>query len=233
MYAAWCGHAAIVRTLLEQGADPNADDEVGAPVLMWCMRRHVVRKITALLVEYGADPNRCDRTGTPMLVEAARYNDAATVTWLLTVGADPHTRNRRGWTPLIAVVQEDRVEIVARLLAVGADPNARDQLGWPALMHVTTHGLLCRLLDAGADPAIPDAEGRTLPEIFMTTGRTDLLTHLDEALSKSTRDTQRRGLLASLTAASRAAWLPRSSAIGSAAIKTWDRRAALTASTTA
>ena len=63
------GHVDIVRLLLEAGADPNAHDADGTPLLIeatW--RRHV--EVVQLLVDAGADPNAPAPNGDTALSEA-------------------------------------------------------------------------------------------------------------------------------------------------------------------
>ena len=64
MEAVWRGHVDIVRILVETGADVDAPDSKGDPVLLegiW--RGHI--EVVKILVNAGADVNAADDGGDP------------------------------------------------------------------------------------------------------------------------------------------------------------------------
>jgi ankyrin repeat protein len=86
MQAALYGDADSVGFLLEQGADPNLHNEVGATALMWAVDN---LDKTRLLVEHGADVNaRSDDGRTPLLIATALFGNTEVVKLLLERGAD-------------------------------------------------------------------------------------------------------------------------------------------------
>jgi len=99
MYAALYGDADSVRLLLENGADPNAENESGSTALMWAIDDPVKVK---LLLDRGANVNaRTDIGRTPLLMAASRFGSSAVVKLLLDRGADwrsgePVRSRRRG-----------------------------------------------------------------------------------------------------------------------------------------
>src|SRR5690606_35577293 len=80
-------------------------------------------------------------------------------------GADVHARNEAGLTPLMAaVVSNAPTQVTEELMAAGADVNQQAANGVTALMLAASQGTPAQvvyLLNAGADPTVRDAEGRT------------------------------------------------------------------------
>ncbi|KAI4092131.1 MAG: hypothetical protein LQ344_003614 [Seirophora lacunosa] len=96
--AAWNGHHAVVKRLLQQGADPNATDDEGETALhqaAWQGHAH----ITSLLVSLGADLESRDRVGQTALHQAASNGSTAAVKVLLDEGADPCAEDKDGQKP--------------------------------------------------------------------------------------------------------------------------------------
>lgn len=104
-YAIYHSPLAFIRTLLEEGADPNPDDHAGFPPLiaaLSCSRPHP-----------GA-PGRPDVIDVLML--------------LLSFGADPNQRGINDYTPLHMAVAERNLPAVQILLESGADPRLRTRI---------------------------------------------------------------------------------------------------------
>jgi ankyrin repeat protein len=99
VYAIYHGPLAFVRTLLELGADPNADDQTGFPPLI------------AALSCRRAQPGSRGRADVPAIISL-----------LLDFGADPNQRGVNDYTPLHMAVAERQADAVRLLLARGADP---------------------------------------------------------------------------------------------------------------
>jgi len=146
--------AAAVRTLLAQGADPNARGAYGTPALHWAVR--VEDRATAgLLLDAGADANAKTPLGVAPLHLAIENRDAATVNLLLAAGADLTLADRTGETPLMLAARAGDAAIATRLLAAGAPVDARDdKYEQTALMIAAREGhaeIVRLLLEAGAD----------------------------------------------------------------------------------
>ena len=119
--AVFKGDVQRVRTLLQQGADPNEADEFGNTALMLVALMHQ-EEIAGLLLEAGADPNRQNQSGTTALYNAVINSQIGIIRLLLEHGADPNL-----YEPLIAAVEAaEGVQIVKLLLENGADANVRD-----------------------------------------------------------------------------------------------------------
>ncbi|WP_437322398.1 ankyrin repeat domain-containing protein [Sorangium sp. So ce394] len=78
----------VLALVLDAGADPNARDRSGDPVLVTVMRAGHLAAMQ-LLVARGADPDARDRAGTPLVLKAALTQDWDVVYTLIELGADP------------------------------------------------------------------------------------------------------------------------------------------------
>ena len=130
---------AMVRALLERGADPNLKCNCG-PCNPW----EGVRGCTPLMF-------------------AANKHGREMVSALLAKGAQVNDKTDEGCTALM--VSRD-AEIIRALVKAGADVNARDREGRTALMWVMGYGTIGvadvpALLEAGVDVHVKDNEGRT------------------------------------------------------------------------
>lgn len=98
--AAATGNLAILRPLLNAGADAKVENRYGETALHHavCKRRdfHVIKT----LVEAGSDVNSRTMTGRTPLHFAARQGDVKVVKNILSKGADVDTAEGRGDTPL-------------------------------------------------------------------------------------------------------------------------------------
>jgi serine/threonine-protein phosphatase 6 regulatory ankyrin repeat subunit A len=80
------GHEALVRLLLEKGADPESKDASGQTPLRWAVEKgHVA--VARLLVEKGADPESKDVSGQTPLRRAAEKGHVAVARLLVEKGA--------------------------------------------------------------------------------------------------------------------------------------------------
>lgn len=105
----------IVRCLLENGANPNAANNVGRSALMLATFGQPHEVVEALL-RAGASVNARDNRGNTALMAAADYNNAEAVKALLAGHADASLRNSEGDTALSIASREGHTEIV-RLLS--------------------------------------------------------------------------------------------------------------------
>lgn len=151
---------AIMRTLIERGADVNAGDESDyTAVSMLCGRYgylkpevgEVVGQALILLLEADADPNKPSRSGrVPLInlaystrgmfgrVDMAPVGEAAKV--LIKFGADPDPeptleRGSDGQTPIGAAIESLNPGLVAVLIKAGVDPNKTNAKGM-TLLHL-------------------------------------------------------------------------------------------------
>lgn len=142
---------AIVRLLLDAGADPNFPNQDGTTPLM--LSRSLA--VTRLLLERGAKLNAHDDNGLTALM----FSPNANITrYLLSLGAEVNAADKDGVTALMLSPDADCTEA---LLKAGADPNVRSKMGATAVMYAADMNELKLLEDAGADLTVVDCEGRT------------------------------------------------------------------------
>ncbi len=116
---------AIIRALIEHGADIRATDETQAPPLVFAVKSGDVA-VVDLLAKRGANLNEPHNWGLP-LIEAARMGDTKMMRYLLDHGADVNATDGTGETALIHIVLYPRqYEAVQLLLDHHINANARD-----------------------------------------------------------------------------------------------------------
>ncbi|KAH8747739.1 ankyrin repeat-containing domain protein [Diaporthe sp. PMI_573] len=144
-WAAGGGHEAIVKLLLEQGADVNAMDELGRSALGWAAGRGH-EAIVKLLLEQGADV----KSARSALSSAAEGGHEAIVKLLLEQGADVNAKHEVGSSALSSAALGGHEAIVKLLLEQGADvKSARSALSSAAW---GGHEAIVKLLlEQGAD----------------------------------------------------------------------------------
>ncbi len=122
------------------------------------------------LVAAGADPNALENDRYDIVTIAAVADDVPTLKLALQLGASANNlTSRYDGTALIAAAHLGNAEVVRILTAAGAPRDHVNNLGWTALMESIVLGdggsrhteTLKVLLDAGADPNIPDRAGVT------------------------------------------------------------------------
>nr|XP_045085200.1 poly [ADP-ribose] polymerase tankyrase-2-like [Aegilops tauschii subsp. strangulata] len=143
------GHCEIVELLLSRGIDVNLDYAQGTPLHAAAIStRHDAMKI---LLEHHADPNKvCGLGYTPL-------------SWALRA---------------IRPMPRESLECVKLLVKAGADLNFIDFGGDSYVMLAVKFGLpgiMKFLLNAGANPNIPDECGRTPIEVAASTGSRDMV----------------------------------------------------------
>lgn len=135
------GSLALVKYLIEHGALIDAPDTLGAnqgktPLASAIQHGH--RKIAAYLIEQGARVRMPDGQGSGPLFAAIEAVSPSMVRVVLAAGANVHTINGHGRRALDEVVSA---------------------MGHPVKSHVLKMAL--HLLDAGADPDLPPAGGKS------------------------------------------------------------------------
>jgi ankyrin repeat protein len=154
---------AMIRELVEHGADVNAQTREVPPSRRW-------------LYSLG-DVSWVDFTGQTPFLRAALSGDVATMRLLLEHGADPNLATPAGTTPLMAAAgvnwvvaqtytesPRSQLDAVQLCLDHGADVNAANSMGLTALLGAANRGAndIIRLLVAnGARLDVVDKEGRS------------------------------------------------------------------------
>lgn len=129
-WAAERADAALVRVLLDAGADVTPVTRIGDYTPLHLAARSGNAPAVEALLEAGGDPRAVTATGavTPMHFAAGAGNPDAVAT-LARHGADVDAREAdRGQTPLMFAAANGRVEAVRALLALGADLTLRTRV---------------------------------------------------------------------------------------------------------
>jgi ankyrin repeat protein len=185
------GSVSLVEALLKAGADVNATSPEGATPLMTAARVGQP-EVLRMLLSHGARESvdaQESWKGQSALMWAAGEGHIPAIKLLVEMGASVKTRSKAGFTPLLFAVREGHLDATQELLALGADPNDKVQgaaqmdrygnqtgvsrRGAPTPGDPPTSALgiaiinadfdlAAKLLDAGADPNVPDPRGSML-----------------------------------------------------------------------
>lgn len=157
------------RALLAKGADPNISDDNGRTPLIVAAHRGL-KDIARALVKGGADPNAKDKQRYDIITIAAVNNDVGFLKLALDLGCDPKAiTSPYAGTALIAAAHLGHHAVVAELIIAGAPLDHVNNIAMTALIEAIVLGdgganhqaTVKLLLDAGADPNIPDRSGAT------------------------------------------------------------------------
>ena len=137
----WCaavsGKLAVIKCLVEHGANVNAISDTGStPVRSACFMTHL--DIVSYLVENGADILRPNYNGGTCLINSVQ--SVQLCLYLLQHGASVNTRDIQNKTALHYAIQEHRFETTKLLLEHGADPHARSRYNDDALQTACLKG---------------------------------------------------------------------------------------------
>ena len=180
--AAQDGDAATIRSLIADGADPEAKDQDGrTPLIVAAFASQ--DDAFAALAEGGVDVNAQDPVGYDAVTIAAVADDPELMSLALRLGNRPdniHT-NWNG-TALIAASHLGHAEVVRRLIAAGSPLDHVNNLGWTALIEAVVRGdggpdhqaTVRALVQAGADATLTDRVGQTPLMLAMDRGYVEI-----------------------------------------------------------
>ena len=193
--AAEHGNRALIRTLLDRGADANATQADGMTALHWAVYNDDA-DTARLLVRSGANVNAANRYGVPPLSLACTNGNADLVKLLLEAGADANASLQGGETVLMTAARAGNLEAVKALLAHEANPNARERRDQTALMWAAAEGhaaVVRALIDGGADVRAKLTSGFTPLFFAVREGHIDVTRALLEAGVNVNETLQREG----------------------------------------
>ncbi|WP_243232579.1 ankyrin repeat domain-containing protein [Microbacterium sp. CIAB417] len=166
--AAEAGDADAAALAIRAGAGlETRDADQRTPLMLAVLADHVA--LARLLVAMGADPDALDaRRDTPWVMTGVT-GSVAMLEALLPGRPDLTIPNRRGGTPVHPASERGHVDYVRRAVQLDIDLDRVNLNGWTALLEAVVFGdggaaqqeIVRLLLEAGADPGIRDAEGRT------------------------------------------------------------------------
>lgn len=169
-----------VASAIASGAEPDAFDDIGRPVLHLAARLGHDEALTELL-DHGAAVDAVDIIGFTALMVAARESREYAVRELLVHGADVHHRadpNGHELTPLHLAAIGGNLAILRAIAAAGAslDDPGRDGTV-PLLWALAEQHLDCVvvLIELGADPTLENELGQSVAGIAREFGITPVL----------------------------------------------------------
>eukprot|EP00741_Cyanophora_paradoxa_P019947 tig00021179_g19252.t1 len=189
------GSGAIVRALVEAGAELGALDKDGWDAAFYaCQPRETAEALEAILdirAQRGEDAGLgiTAKDGRTALMVACQRGNLPAVKLLVGRGADPNAVDHDGWSCLWYAAANDRLEVAAWLLGTeeggpGVDPNAASPRGTRALHLAAKEGHL-RIVDllirCGADVDARDTEGVSAVQLAMVMSRVPVVRRLREA----------------------------------------------------
>ena len=137
--AAGNGRSAIVKRLLQKGADVNAIN-ISKETALYLAARNGRSAIVEKLLQECADVNATQRSnGWTALHVAVHRGYLAIVEKLLQEGADVNATNSRKETALHHAASRGHLAIVERLVQEGADVNVTEERGWTARYHAVRY----------------------------------------------------------------------------------------------
>ena len=118
------GDTAMVRALLELGADPNALADRDAPPLIAGVVHEAPVEALELLIAKGANPRAVNADGFGALHAAGESGNSAIIPWLVEKGLDLEARTAPGHTALQIACALGEIGAARALLDAGADASA-------------------------------------------------------------------------------------------------------------
>ena len=181
--------AAEVARLLAAGANPEARDGQGRTALhVAAFTSHAAA--ARALVAGGAQANALDAQRYDIVTIAAVRNDVAMLRLALALGASArNVTSPYDGTALIAAAHLGHDEVVRELIRGGAPLDHVNNLGWTAALEAVILGDggprhvagLRALVEAGADPGLPDRQGVTPLEHARRRGYAEMVAVLESA----------------------------------------------------
>jgi ankyrin repeat protein len=164
-WAAESGHEAVVKLLLDNGAELETKDSLyGQTPLSWAAESGHEAVVT-LLLDKGAELETKGDYGWTPLSWAAGSGHVAVVKLLLDKGAKLETKDwLYGQTPLSRAAESGHEAVVTLLLDKGAELDTKDNYDWTPLSRATQNGheaVVTLLLGRGAELETQDSNGRT------------------------------------------------------------------------
>ncbi|XP_028162834.1 E3 ubiquitin-protein ligase MIB1 isoform X5 [Ostrinia furnacalis] len=137
--AAQNGHVEVIRTLVEVGAEADAEDRDGDRAAHHAAFGDEPAALRALAAA-GADLNARNRRRQTPLHIAVNKGHLGVVRTLLQLGVHPSLQDSEGDTPLHDAISKKRDDMLSMLLEHGADMTLTNNNGFNALHHAALRG---------------------------------------------------------------------------------------------
>jgi ankyrin repeat protein len=173
MHAAASGSIAVMRTLIDAGAELGAANSRLATALHWAQPD--AAKVALLLSKGAAVDPKTVEGRTPLYVAASLAAGTPSLRLLLDAGANPNAETLVGTTPLFPAVNSS-AEMTKLLLDKGADPNHATKSGVTPILFTRDAAVVELLIARGADVRARSKVGET--------ALMDVATRGDEAAAK-------------------------------------------------
>ncbi|KAF3129066.1 hypothetical protein TWF703_009096 [Orbilia oligospora] len=157
------GQAAVVKFLINRGADLEAKDKSNRTPLLLAVV-HEREEAIELLIDGGADLEVKDRSGRTPLLLAVLYGRQAVLELLIERGADLEAKNKDGRTPLGLAIEEGHEAMARFLIDKGANLEAQDNDGKTILILATLYNrkaMVELLINKGANLEATDKRDQT------------------------------------------------------------------------
>jgi ankyrin repeat protein len=162
--AAASGDLPVVKSLVEGGADLNAEDKGNKPALFHAIEARYDDVSDFLVVQPELNLNARGKNGVTALISYVWRDQVDVVKGLLDRGASVNLQDGDGDTALHGAAQSGNVDITNLLLAKGADPNIQNKVGGTPLMWAAAYGndkVVEILLQHHANATLKDGDGKT------------------------------------------------------------------------
>lgn len=160
----------VAGALLSKQAKLDIRDALGRTALFECVSRAC--PLLDRLAAAGAQFNVTDSSGNSLLHDVG---DNTVAQMLIERGAPVDVKNAEGKTALHIAAEKDNPALATLLLSKGATVNGRDHLGNTPLHFAQTNEVISALLNAGANPDLPNKAG--VRPVNKEVGRSLMLFH--------------------------------------------------------
>jgi uncharacterized protein len=133
----WAVHnnnSQMVKLLIENQAEVNAEDQDGNPLLCEAVSNEAGGnpEIVQMLLDAGASAQTRDASGLPPHFWAAMRGNVTVLEMLRMAGASLNEIDHEGMDALMHAAQQGAEQACAYLIQNGADPTRKDMSGWTA-----------------------------------------------------------------------------------------------------
>ncbi|RDW65991.1 hypothetical protein BP6252_09626 [Coleophoma cylindrospora] len=180
-WAAGGGHVAMIKVLLENGAEVDSKDNSGRTPMSWAATNGN-EAMVKLLLEKGAEVSSKDNSGRTPMSWAAAHGHQAVVKLLLEKGAEVDSKDNSSRNPMSWAAANEHQAVVKLSLEKekGAEVDSKDNSGWTPMSWAAANGnqaVVKLLLEKGAEVDSKDSGGCT-PIFWATTFRHEAVVKL-------------------------------------------------------